>query len=142
MLAWPGSPVIYVIPGIWSLFFYVLQLAILLLMVKCAAQLGIMQFLGITCSDDVHSRELVTEGCYAIVRHPQYVLGMAFMVLNPVMTFKWLTLTALSGLYFWWGSYIEEKRISRISGAAYQKYRQLVPMFIPRFSRKKRPSLS
>ena len=138
LLAWPGAPVIYMIPGAWSLLFYFMQLAALALLIKCAAQLGIIEFLGFT-QHDADPAQFVTAGCYGKVRHPQYSLGMLFMILNPVMTAKWLMLTVMSGLYFWWGGYIEEKRLCRDVGNDFRKYQKLVPMFIPKFSRRKQP---
>lgn len=143
LMSWPGSAVIYVIPGIGSLLFYILQLTSLVLLVKCVAQLGIMQFLGIDQpyqSTETRMPLFITTGCYAKVRHPQFSLGMVFLILNPVMTTKWLLLTILSGLYLWWGAYTEEKRIGREAGVAYQEYQRRVPMFIPAVSWEKHPS--
>ena len=131
----PMSPVIYYLPGFWSLTFYLLQLILLIMLARCTAQTGMGNFLGLQQLRGIQAGKsvLVTSGCYARVRHPQYSLAALLLLFNQVMTQKWLALTALAGLYFAWGVFIEERRLLEDFGDDYRRYREKVPMFVPRF---------
>lgn len=131
MSAWPHSPVLYFLPGIWGPICYLLQLAALVMLCRCAAQLDIQIFLGIRNARDGSKTALTHSGCYGCVRHPQYVLAVVLLVLNPVMTSRWLALTILSTAYFVIGAWLEEKRLLKELGDEYLRYRSNVPMFIP-----------
>ena len=132
MSAWPHPPVIYFIPGIWGLLCYLLQIAAAATLCRCAAQLDLPAFLGIR--PEKSGREanmLCQDGCYGIIRHPQYTLAVVFLALNPVMTGRWLALTILSTVYFVIGAWLEEKRLLKEFGDEYRRYRINVPMFLP-----------
>lgn len=132
MSAWHLSPVVYIVPGAGSLFFHFIQLMCLVLLVRCAAQTGIGDFLGLWQLRGISSgQRLVTTGCYAKVRHPLYVLSVIFLALNPVMTIKWLIFSVFSTLYFIIGARIEERRLVAEFGETYRRYQEQVPMFIP-----------
>lgn len=132
MSAWHLSPVVYIVPGAGSLLFHLLQLICLVLLVRCAAQTGLGHFLGLA---QLHGftgdQQLITTGCYARVRHPLYSLSFLFMVLNPVMTLKWVIFTIFSTGYFVMGARIEERRLLAEFGETYRHYQEQVPMFIP-----------
>lgn len=133
MASYRNSPVLYYVPGVWSLVIYLIQLLIAAILFNCVRQTGIGDFLGFsqikaTASSDVH---LVTGGCYAIVRHPLYLLSTIFMIINPVMTAQWLLLTILSVTYFIGGALIEEQRLIATCGDEYRRYQQSVPFMIP-----------
>ena len=132
MAAYRNAPVIYLIPGGWGLLCYLAQAMLLLIILRCAAQTGIGEFLGI---DQVRGRTatatLITTGCYGKVRHPQYSLAVIFLLLNPVMTLKWLALTVLSTSYFVLGALLEEKRMAAEFGEEFLHYRRETPMFLP-----------
>ncbi len=131
----PMSPVIYYLPGFWSIAFYLLQLFLLIMLARCTAQTGMGNFLGLQQLREVPACKpvLVTSGCYARVRHPQYSLAVLLLLFTPVMTQKWLALTAMAGLYFAWGVFIEGRRLLEEFGDEYRRYRERVPMFVPRF---------
>lgn len=133
MASYRNSPVLYYAPGIWSLVIYLIQLVIAAILFNCVRQTGTADFLGFsqiraTTSSD---RQLVTSGCYAIVRHPLYLLSTIFMIINPVMTAQWLLLTILSVIYFAGGALIEERRLVATFGDEYRRYQQSVPFMIP-----------
>ena len=141
MSAYRNSPVLYYAPGVWSLVIYLVQLAIATMLFNCVRQTGTADFLGFSQIRGTESsdRHLVTSGCYAIVRHPLYLLSIIFMILNPVMTVQWLLLTILSVIYFICGAFIEERRLVAAFGDEYRRYQSRVPFLLP--SRKKlRPS--
>lgn len=136
MSAWHLSPVVYIVPGTGSLLFHLIQLICLVLLVRCAGQTGIGDFLGFRqLSGITDGQQLVTTGCYEKVRHPLYTLSIVFLVLNPVMTLKWLIFTLFATAYFTIGARIEERRLIAEFGEAYRRYQERVPMFIPRLNR-------
>ena len=133
MASYRNSPVLYYAPGVWSLVIYLIQIVIASILFNCIRQTGTADFLGLsqiraTASSDQH---LVTSGCYAIVRHPLYLLSTIFMILNPVMTVQWLLLTILSVIYFIGGALIEERRLIATFGDEYRRYQLSVPFMIP-----------
>ena len=132
MSAWHLSPVVYLVPGAGSLLFHFLQLICLALLIRCAAQTGVGDFLGLRQLRGIPAGpRLVTTGCYAKVRHPLYTLSVILLALNPVMTLKWLIFTVLSTIYFVMGAWIEERRLVEEFGEAYRRYQEHVPMFVP-----------
>jgi len=131
MTAFHSSDVLYVIPGIWSLVMYGVQLVLLLMMADCLRRTGMASFLGLPAAM-AQPQRLVTSGYYAVVRHPLYTLAIVFLFLNPVMTVPWLSLALLSSAYFCIGALIEEQRLTEAYGDAYRLYRQAVPFLIPR----------
>ncbi len=85
--------------------------------------------------------QLVTTGIYRHVRHPQY---LGFLLLTFGMNLEWTTFFTLllwpviAVLYYRLAKK-EEKESEEIFGEEYRKYKQSVPMFIPRL-RPKNPS--
>jgi protein-S-isoprenylcysteine O-methyltransferase Ste14 len=136
MMAWSSTTVLYVAPGIWSLVMYALQLLLLIILAACLRQTGMSSFIGTDLGVTTKETKLVTSGCYSIVRHPLYLFSLAFFVLNPVMTTRWLTLTLLSVIYFIIGARIEEKRMVESFGSQYIRYQEQIPFIIPDFKKK------
>lgn len=132
MRAWQAPAVIYLAPGIWSLVCHGLQALVLLAVFLCVRQTGLAVFLGAGPGREEAPPRLQTSGWYGIVRHPLYLLGLLFCLLNPVMTSRWLVLTLLSAVYFLIGALLEERRLLRTFGYAYHAYRQQTPFLIPR----------
>ena len=128
---WSFPRVIYLVPGVWSLFCYLAQLALLYAMYRCIAQTGLSDFIGIGQFERT-TTDLITTGCYGKVRHPLYSLGTLFLCLNPVMTTRWLIFGVCSVIYFFIGAMLEEKRLIKEFDGKYQHYRRSVPMFVPR----------
>ena len=85
--------------------------------------------------------QLVTTGIYGHVRHPQY---LGFLLLTLGMNLEWTTFFTLllwpviAVLYYRLAKK-EEKESEETFGEEYRKYKQSVPMFIPRL-RTKAPS--
>jgi protein-S-isoprenylcysteine O-methyltransferase Ste14 len=133
MAAYRNSPVLYYAPGVWSLMIYLIQLVVAAILFNCLRQTGTADFLGFKEFRTATSseRHLVTSGCYAIVRHPLYLLSSIFMIINPVMSAQWLLLTTLSAIYFISGALIEERRLVATFGDEYRRYQQCVPFMIP-----------
>lgn len=132
MSAYRHSPVIYFVPGFWSLIMYLAQLLLVIALIRCVQQTGAADFIGIRqLRKQEYVESLKTDGFYSIVRHPLYLLSILFLLLNPVMTVQWLILSVFSFLYFIFGALIEEKRLIKVFGDAYISYREAVPFIIP-----------
>lgn len=138
MAAYSNSDVLYVVPGVWSLVLYGLQMVFLMVLFACVRQTGVAEFLGVAdmASAGRKPPTLVTNGWYRVVRHPLYLFSLLFLLCNPVITTRWLLLTLLSGAYFLIGAVLEEKRLLREFGGEYRGYQRAVPFILPRlFSR-------
>lgn len=138
MAAFRKSAVLYVVPGIWSLVLYLMQMVFLMQLVACVRLTGVAEFLGISrnISDDSKTPKLVTGGWYRVVRHPLYLFSLLFLLSNPVISVRWLLLTMISAVYFVVGARLEESRLLLEFGSEYRSYQRAVPFIIPRiFSR-------
>lgn len=138
MSAYSNTAVLYVVPGVWSLVLYFLQLVFLVILCVCVSETGVTDFLGISkgTPDGTKTHRLVTSGWYRVVRHPLYLFSILFLVSNPVITVRWLLLSAISTLYFVVGARIEEKRLRAEYGEEYQAYQRSVPFLLPRLFKK------
>jgi protein-S-isoprenylcysteine O-methyltransferase Ste14 len=134
MAAFRNVTVLYVVPGVWSLVLYFVQMVILIILAACVRQTGAAEFLGIReqTRDGVKAPRLVTEGWYRVVRHPLYLFSMLFLFSNPVMSSRWFALTLVSAVYFLAGALLEEKRLLLEFGNEYMAYKRTVPFLIPR----------
>lgn len=78
---------------------------------------------------------LVTDGVYGYVRHPQYsglfltTLGLLIQWPTIITVLMWPVLI----IAYYKLSRSEEQEMEREFGEAYRKYREQMPMFIPRF---------
>jgi len=81
--------------------------------------------------------KLVTNGAYALVRHPLYLFSLIILWFNPVVRVDTVIFNLLSTLYFWMGSRYEERRLAAHFGEEYREYQQRVPYLFPlRLNRK------
>lgn len=135
MFAWQSTSVLFVAPGIWSLILYGLQLIALWASFICLRQTGMAGFLGTDFAAVNERPILITTGCYTVVRHPLYLLGILFLLLNPVITTRWIVLTVIAIPYFIFGALIEERRMIRQLRDAYRQYQRDVPFLVPRLTR-------
>jgi len=83
--------------------------------------------------------QLVTSGIYGYLRHPQY---LGFLLLTAGMNIQWITLLtlllwpAIVVLYYRLAKE-EDKKMEEKFGEEYIKYKNVVPMFIPRIKIRK-----
>ncbi len=70
-------------------------------------------------------------GPYALVRHPLYFFTLLVLWANPVMTLGSFIFYAAITLYFWIGSYYEERKLAAFYGRPYEEYTRRVPRLIP-----------
>ena len=71
------------------------------------------------------------EGPYKYSRHPVYFFSITFLLFRPVMDLFYLTFFICIVVYFYIGSYYEEKKLVRQFGEVYEQYRKNVPRIFP-----------
>jgi protein-S-isoprenylcysteine O-methyltransferase Ste14 len=74
---------------------------------------------------------LFTGKAYGVVRHPLYLGISAILAANPGQTRNTAVTTAMVILYFYVGTFFEERRLLRQFGDEYRDYRRRVPRFLP-----------
>lgn len=97
--------------------------------------IGLLDFLGLTALGigrraAVSSHELVTNGIYGIIRHPQSLAGMMLLWARDLNDTALMINVVLSA-YLLIGARIEEKRMLERFGDDYARYKAKVPAFIP-----------
>ncbi len=80
--------------------------------------------------------ELVTDGIYATIRHPQYA-GLFLAILGSLIWWPSIITILMAPILLW--SYYrlakrEERELEVQFGEAYRRYRERVPAFVPRLS--------
>jgi methanethiol S-methyltransferase len=71
------------------------------------------------------------EGPYRYSRHPIYFFSITFLLFRPTMDLFYLTFFLCTVVYFYIGSYFEEKKLVRQFGDDYENYRKEVPRIVP-----------
>jgi len=78
----------------------------------------------------------VTPLFYKYVRHPLYVAWLIIFWATPTMTVAHLVFALATTGYILVAIPLEEKDLLKVHGKAYEMYRKLVPMLIPRGNKK------
>lgn len=132
----PDHP-LYRLEGVPRLIFHVIQLGAVAFLLWTPWDL--MEFLGFRqwerhrkgeASTDQAER-LFTGKAYGIVRHPLYLGCSVILLFHPAQTRNSALSTAMIVLYFYVGTFLEEKRLVRKFGEAYRDYQVKVPRFLP-----------
>jgi methanethiol S-methyltransferase len=134
------STVLWRVRWPWQLLFLLVQGLGLLGLIASLLQTDVWRFVGVRQvlrylqgeeKPDPPAR-FVASGTYGLVRHPLYLFSMLVIWFTPLMTVGTLLFNILASVYFWVGSWHEERRLEREFGEAYRAYRRKVPGFLPR----------
>lgn len=80
------------------------------------------------------AKPFATPGPYKMVRHPLYVGWFFAFWMTPSMTLAHLVFAVATTLYILIAIQFEEHDLVREHGAAYERYREQVPMVVPRLA--------
>ncbi len=110
------------------------MLAALLATRACWKRMGKSWRMGI---DPAEQTALIMTGPYAYVRHPIYALSAALMICTViVIPSPLMAATAVIHIFLLqWEARREERHLSDVHGASYDRYRVGVGRFVPRFRR-------
>jgi len=81
------------------------------------------------------TEHLAVKGPYRIVRHPFYAAGIVALWATPFLSVDRLLLNVLFTGWILLGASLEERDLLAHFGEDYARYRESVPMFVPRLSR-------
>ncbi|MFH1196668.1 MAG: isoprenylcysteine carboxylmethyltransferase family protein [bacterium] len=76
-------------------------------------------------------QQLITKGPFKFSRHPIYFFSILFIGLRPTMDLFYLVMFACLTVYFYAGSYFEEKKLAAKFGQTYIDYQKNVPRIFP-----------
>ena len=95
---------------------------------------GIDQYLAHVQRKQSPPARLTIQGPYGLVRHPFYALVIVALWATPVLSVDRLLLNVLFTGWVVLGASLEERDLLAEFGEEYARYRQGVPMFVPRGS--------
>lgn len=75
--------------------------------------------------------EFIIEGPFKFSRHPIYLFSILFLALRPTMDLFYLIFFLNILLYFYIGSYFEERKLVELFGHRYVEYQNKVPRLFP-----------
>ena len=129
------------IPGSFSQYAgYMIATAGVIVLLRSAKQISLSSFLGIRLmKKTLQKPELVVSGMYSQVRHPLYVglLGIFLGYFLVSGTVGALIHLGCLMVYLPSGIYFEEKNLVVDYGDDYLKYQKEVPVFFPKFNKKR-----
>lgn len=127
-----------------TLFSMILFWTLMLVVIRVSEPLGIMEFLGLPdllrTPEEWKARQsaqppaatLVTTGAYAKIRHPLYTFTLLAILLTPFLSLDRLVVFVVFLAYILVGYRLEERKLVRQFGAAYETYRKNVPALFPK----------
>ena len=74
---------------------------------------------------------LFAHKAYGVVRHPLYLGISSIFAFHPVQSRNTFVSMVVIILYFYVGTFFEERRMARAFGEEYRKYQDRVPRFLP-----------
>lgn len=80
-----------------------------------------------------HKTQLRISSIYKYVRHPMYFWSICYVLFNPIMTDRALYIAIVFILYFYVGSFPEEKKLETRFGLIYTSYKKQVPRLFPNY---------
>jgi hypothetical protein len=141
--------VVYRVPRPWSLVMRLGQLIGLWLIVDTNVRMGVGRFTGMRGAWEFvsgaepqreppaqgprleHDLRQATGGAFRISRHPNNLGPTLIVCLQPTMGVRLLTFALIGGLYSFFGSMLEERRVRAAYKQGYDIYRSRVPFFFP-----------
>ena len=139
--------VIYKLPPTFDIIILFIQLIAIAGLIWSIKYFSAGEFLGIAqiirwaknSYDDELDEKLTLriEGPYKFSRHPVYFFAIIFLTAQSAMDLFYLTVLICFILYFYIGSYYEEKKLIGQFGNKYITYQKSVPRIVPHIFSKK-----
>ena len=139
--------VIYDLQFPFDIMIFVVQIFAIFGFIWGASKINLLEFFGIAQinrymennynPDELDEKmELVIEGPFRYSRHPIYLFSILFLVFRPTMDLFYLVFLINMLVYFYVGSYFEEKKMLEFFGNQYSDYQRTVSRLFPiKFSR-------
>ncbi len=83
-------------------------------------------------TEGIRINRLVTTGVYGLTRNPMYLGGILIFSFWPYVTRNWFAVCVMADAYFVFGSLVEERRMLKRFGQEYRRYKEEVPLLLPR----------
>jgi protein-S-isoprenylcysteine O-methyltransferase Ste14 len=122
----PVPGVLWAASATWTPPLLALQLLGIVLSVRAAARIDVLDLAGIRQAFDLPApaARLSRTGVYGFVRHPIYLGWLLLVWATPTMTGTRLVFAAISTLYLVVAVPFEERDLARTFGGAYESYRR------------------
>ncbi len=141
--------IVYEVSYPFDIVIFTIQVLAFIGLVWAAKSIDALEFIGIKqviryfngtyrIEDLDESQDFRISGAYKCCRHPTYLFSILFIGARPYMDETYLVLFLAGAIYFIIGAYFEEKKLVKIYGDTYLRYKKNVPMFLPRFLIKKK----
>jgi protein-S-isoprenylcysteine O-methyltransferase Ste14 len=127
----------------YDILIFIMQVAALIGFFIAGLQTDLKEFLGISQIlryikneydiNDLDEKQILTfNGMYKYSRHPVYLFSILFLALRPSMDIFYLVFLICMIIYFYVGSFYEEKKLISNFGGRYLDYQKSVPRIFPK----------
>ncbi len=121
---------------------FALQVLAIIGLLWSIKEVNLMEFIGISQivrytqneydNNDLDEKQILNiKGPFKYVRHPVYLFSIIFIGSRPTMTLFYFVMFICIVIYFYIGSFYEEKKLIEKFGNDYKKYQTRVPRLIP-----------
>lgn len=147
MLSPKPDVIVYDLHYPFDILTFALQVLSLIGLIWASKPLNLKDFIGVSqikkylngvynAADLDEKPTLNIEGAFKFVRHPIYLFTILFLAFRPTMDLFYLTTLICIALYFYIGSFYEEKKLVEIFKEKYLEYQTKVPRLFPWFRKK------
>ncbi|VAX22133.1 hypothetical protein MNBD_IGNAVI01-1598 [hydrothermal vent metagenome] len=136
------SETVYDLEFPFDIVIFILQIFSIIGFFWAASKINVMEFIGISqikryMENNYDKNELdekmefKIEGPFKYTRHPIYLFSTLFLALRPTMDIFYFIFFLNILLYFYIGSFFEERKLVEVFGHKYIDYQKAVPRFFP-----------
>lgn len=134
--------IIYDLQFPFDILIFIVQLFSILGLIWGISKINLKEFLGVSqikrymknsynIEELDEKMEFIIEGPFKFSRHPIYLFSILFLALRPTMDLFYLIFFLNTVLYFYIGSYYEERKLVKLFGHRYVEYQNKVSRLFP-----------